>query len=127
MNGQCYSVRLSTLCGTMQCQQENVNVDWADSGSAAYAKALNIKLAQDVGTAATVVGMVSPVGAIGTAASITGMGATGAEFAMTGNMDTLVPPFVSARVAHWLSRAGMGEAWARRIGDGVGWALGESK
>ena len=127
VNGQCFTVRLHTLCATMECQQENVNVDWSASGSAAHAKALDVKLVQDVGTAATVVGMASPVGAIGAAASITGLGAAGAEFAMTGNMDTLVLPFVGARVANWLSRAGMGEAWARRIGDGVGWVLGESK
>ena len=127
VNGQCYTVRLSTLCGTMSCQQENINVDWVDSGSAAYAKALNIKMTQDVGTAATAVGMVSPVGPIGTVAGYVGLASTGAEFAMTRNMDVLVPPFVGARVTNWLSRAGLGEAWARRVGDGISWILGESK
>lgn len=60
-------------CATPECQGHNL--DMSDSQTAAYVKALDKKIFDDIGTAASAVAIANPVGAVGTAAGITGTAA----------------------------------------------------
>ncbi|MDB5990621.1 MAG: Polymorphic rane protein Filamentous hemagglutinin/Adhesin, partial [Herbaspirillum sp.] len=62
-------------CPTASAGCGGQNRDMADPGTQAYVKALDKKIFNDIGTAASVVAIVNPVGAVGTAAGITGTAA----------------------------------------------------
>ncbi|PUA18093.1 hypothetical protein [Glaciimonas sp. PCH181] len=60
-------------CPTASAGCGGQNLDMSDPGTVAYVKALDKKIFKDIGAAATVVTIASPLGAIGNAASVTGI------------------------------------------------------
>jgi len=123
VNGQCYTVRLSTLCGTMQCKQENVNVDWSDPSSKAYLNALNQNMAEDVATAASVVAFRCPTCLSGKIADTVDVGATltqaGLQVQAGQNPDALVPMGAGMKARQTMLRLGFSDTLSSRVGTVV--------
>ncbi len=70
-------------CATPECLGHNLDI--SDSGTRDYVKALDRKVLSDIGNAASVVSLVTPIGPIGQAAAATGV-ATNIASAFTGDL-----------------------------------------
>lgn len=72
-------------CATAECVATGANLDANDPGTQAFLKASDAKVFSDIGTAATVVSGITPVGAIGRSAGIISDLATGGKVILTGS------------------------------------------
>lgn len=116
-----YRVRVFQ-CATAECVAMGANLDIADSGTQAYLSAVNAEMLSDVGTAASLVILKTPVSALGNAAARTSLAADMAKTMVTGNPANLIPT-VTGRFAQGVAETSLGAtnaATVNRIGAGAG-------
>jgi hypothetical protein len=121
VGGRPYIVRLNGLCATTDCLILGANVDWNDSRSQAYLKAMGAETLTLASDAAAVVVLKTPLSGAGKAAQAVGLTADGAKAALQGDASGLAPNVIEAVVKPWLNRVwGLAQDMAQRAATAIG-------
>lgn len=111
----------------MECQQENYNVDWDYPGSRDYGRAGTIRMVHQVGQVLTVGVALNPVSRMEVALANASVLFTVAEAGLTRDPSPFVGPVVVTQATNWLSRNGVPNVWAMRIGTAIDLVIGSGK
>jgi RHS repeat-associated protein len=119
-----YPVRVYE-CATAECVARGANIDLTDSGSQAFLRASDAKALADLGTAASLVVMKTPVSVLGNVAARTSLTADVARTILTGN-PALMLPALTGRFAQGVAETTLGvtnAATINRIGVSTGFLI----
>ncbi len=109
-------------CATAECVAMGANLNMSDPGTQAYLRALDEKALSDLGTAASLVVLKTPVSTLGNMAARTSLAADVAKTILTGNPATIIS-VITGRFAQGVAETTLGisnAATVNRIGVGAG-------
>lgn len=125
VGGKSYTVRLNALCANTDCVTLGANVDWSDSRSQEYNRAVGNKFAADVTTVANSVVLVSPVGPVAYGASLVGLGAASVPYFINSDLQPLATTGIASGVGFWLTNIGVPIPAANRAAAWYGEVLNQ--
>jgi len=113
-------------CASSECLAGGKNLDMSDTETQTYVKAVDKMIVDDINKGATVAGMLSPVGVVGTLAGFIGPITSVVSGAMSDQMVSATAKEVAqAAAVQYMSRVyGLGDALATRIASAVDLAGG---